>query len=84
MKKQLLKFRTNHIFGLVTIVSLNIGSPTLWANEHPGDAGARQGAIKSMDKADDAGQAWASIQQLVKDMETLFNQRTFMGFTNRA
>jgi hypothetical protein len=67
MKEKLLKFRMNHVLGLITALSFGISSPALRAEENPG---GKQGSIQAMDKSDDPGQAWTTIQQLVKDMET--------------
>jgi hypothetical protein len=76
MNKQFLKFRTNHVLGLITTFSLAISSPALWADEHPGHAGSQE---QSTDKSDDSIQAWTTIQQLVKDMETAVQSKNLHG-----
>jgi hypothetical protein len=79
MKKQLFEFRLNFLLGPIAVLSLIFGTPTLRAEKRPGDAAGRLGSIQSMDKSDDAGQAWASIQQLVKDMETAVQSKNLHG-----
>ena len=79
MNDQSLKFRMNHAFGLITAFSFGISSPALWAEQHPGYAGGQQGSMQAMDKSDDPGQAWAMIQQLVKDMETAVQSKNLRG-----
>ena len=79
MNDQFLKFRTNHVLGLITACSFGISSPTLWAEQHPEYAEGQQGSMKAMDKSDDPGQAWAMIQQLVKDMETAVQSKNLHG-----
>ena len=79
MNDQFLKFRTNHVLGLITAFSFGISSPALWAGQHPGYAGGHQGSMQAMDKSDDPGQAWAMIQQLVKDMETAVQSKNLHG-----
>jgi hypothetical protein len=79
MNDQFLKFRTNHVLGLITAFSVGISSPALWAEQHPGYAGGQQGSMQAMDKSDDPGQAWAMTQQLVKDMETAVQSKNLHG-----
>src|SRR5258705_6685536 len=79
MNDQFLKFRTNHVLGLITAFSFGISSPALWAEQHPGYAGGQQGSMQPMDKSDDSGQAWAMIQQLVKDMDTAVQSKNLHG-----
>jgi hypothetical protein len=79
MNDQSLKFRMNHALGLITAFSFGISSPALWAEQHPGYAGGQQGSMQAMDKSDDPGQAWAMIQQLVKDMETAVQSKNLHG-----
>jgi hypothetical protein len=83
MNEQFLKFRANHIFGLVTAFSLGISSPALWAQENPGHAGGRQGSMKSMEMSDEMSddpiQAWTMVQQLVNDMGTAVQSKNLHG-----
>ena len=79
MNDQSLKFRMNHALGLITAFSFGISSPALWAEQHPGYAGGQQGSMQAMDKSDDPGQAWAMIQQLVKDMDTAVQSKNLHG-----
>jgi hypothetical protein len=79
MKELFLKFRTNYVLGLITAFSLGISSPALWAHEHPGHAEGQQGSMESTDKSDDPIQAWAMIQQSVKDMETAVQSKKLRG-----
>ena len=79
MKELFLKFRTNYVLGLVTAFSFGVSSPALWAHEHPGHAGDQQGSMQSTDKSDDPIQAWTTIQQFVKDMETAVQSKNLHG-----
>jgi hypothetical protein len=79
MNAQFLKFSTNHVLGLITTFSLAISSPALWAHEHHGHAGSQEGSMESTDKSDDPSQAWTTIQQLVKDMETAVQSKNLHG-----
>jgi hypothetical protein len=79
MNEQFLKFRTNHVLGLVTAFSLGISSAALWAEEHPGGVGGQQETMQSMDNSDDPGQAWTTIQQLVQDMGTAVQTKNLRG-----
>jgi hypothetical protein len=76
MNTQFLKFATNHVLGLITTFSLAIGSPALWAHEHHGHAESEE---QSTDESDDPIQAWTTIQQLVKDMETAVQSKNLHG-----
>jgi hypothetical protein len=78
MKELFLKFRTHYVLGLVTAFSF-VSSPVLWAEQHPGQAGGQQGSLQAMDKPGDPGQAWATIQQTVKDMETAVRSKNLHG-----
>jgi hypothetical protein len=62
MNEQFLKFRTNHLLGLVTALALGISGPALLAQQ---------------DK--DPLKAWATIQQMVKDMETAVQSKNLHG-----
>jgi hypothetical protein len=75
-ERTVLKFRMNHVLGLITALSLGIGSPAIRAEENPG---RKQGSIQAMDKSDDPGQAWTTIQLLVKDMETAVQSKNLHG-----
>src|SRR5262249_25058536 len=79
MNEQFLKFRTKYLLGLITAFSLGIGAPALWAHEHHGHAGSQEGSMQSTDESDDPIQAWTTIQQLVKDMETAVQSKKLHG-----
>jgi hypothetical protein len=85
MNTQFLKFRTNHVLGLITTFSLAISSPALWAHEHHGHAGSQEGPMQSTDKSDDPifkhGRRYNSWS---KTWKRLFSPRIFTGYTSRA
>jgi len=76
MKELFLKFGTNYVLGLVTAFSFGVSSPALWAHEHHGHAGSQE---QSTDESDEPIQAWTTIQQLVKDMETAVQSKNLHG-----
>jgi hypothetical protein len=79
MNEQFLRFRTNHILGLIAAFSFGISSPPLWARENPGHAMDQNGSMHPMDMSDDPIQAWTTIQQLVNEMGTAVQSKNLHG-----
>ncbi len=66
------------VLSLIPMLSVIISTSTLWSKEDSGKVGDWH-AVQLMDKSDDPGQAWASIQLLVKEMETAVQSKNLHG-----